>query len=447
MKTSALKIIVTTLFITQISAHEDVAIKPIQANEETQTKIDFLNLNQGKIRNILTDIPEKLEPNTKFDLKTILMSGWSGNGGDTENIRDNIWYLGEKEVQYCIKVDEESVLSKEQASSLVQSSFAKWKSFFKKYKIDERKIGNRLFTLSDNTVKKMSLNFNEVSCDELKESENGEELIFLFGKSNALVEVYKDLNTENAYGLALRKGYNHDTYRNAGLVWITNQLKDIKKIEHLVLHEIGHVFGMKHDSVYVMDKEIVRHVSQRRINTELLGEIEAPYWKFMLQQGQSINLTTTPITARNTTCAADERRNDKLPESILKKLRAKSHECHKVLINIDKENGPKNFDISLKLIGKKKTIELTGNFQASQTTTNDSLFPGVYTKYNNARPQRGTSDRIKGSSYRRMTLGNRFDFPLRGVFKKFGLTLPARIDYKDGLRLEVLHKNNWWVIK
>ncbi len=407
-------------------------------------------INPNIIRNILLDIPDMVNQDRNFDRGALLRSGWSGNGGDSHHLQDNIWYLGEKKVSYCVKVGENSAINKFEASKIIRESFLEWKNFFNKYSMLNKalKANRRRKNLSfpDGVSRAMTSNFTEVACEELKMKTNGEELVFLIGKSNALIDIYKDLATENAYGLALRKGYNHLTYRNSGFVWTSPEIKSRDVVKHVILHEIGHIFGMKHDSVHVMDEDLVDFLeAKKRHNESNLGVIESKTWKYRLIEGQTNLLVKKERKPRRRNyCSIGMMKNNSLPKVVRKNLGLKRYGCFKVEVKVDEILGAKKFNLVLEITEQgpvKKS--LFGLFKSSRTKPRDSMSPGVFTKLKNLD---ATRERRKNVN-RRIVVDGLFDLPARGSFKLGSSEFPARISYDKGLIVELdFGSNKWWVL-
>ncbi|OUR94838.1 hypothetical protein A9Q84_17160 [Halobacteriovorax marinus] len=405
--------------------------------------------NPTNLRNILLDIPDTTNLRRNFDLGTLFRSGWSGNGGDSHHLQDNIWYLGEKTVSYCVKVGADSIVNKYEASKMIRESFTEWKSFFNKYSMLEKplKANRRRANLAfpDGLKRSMTSNFKEVSCNELKKSKKGEELVFLIGKSNALIDLYKDLATENAYGLALRKGYNHTTYRNSGFVWTSPEIKDVEVLKHVVLHEIGHVFGMKHDSVHVMDEDLVDFLEAKRKHSKAnLGVIESKSWKYRLVEGQNNLLSKKGKKPRRRACSVGLIKNSSIPKIARKKLGMKSYGCSKLELKVDEILGAKKFHLTLILNqAAARSKNMSGLFKSSRTKPRDSMSPGVFTKLTNVDATRPRRKNV----HRRIVVDGLFDLPARGSFKLGNSEFPARISYDKGLVVELnFGSNKWWVV-
>src|SRR5262249_40129248 len=67
-------------------------------------------------------------------------AGWSSNGGGFDDESNNIWFLGEKPVHYCVQVSPDYSLNATQAASMVQQSIADWVAFFHARGFDSKSL-------------------------------------------------------------------------------------------------------------------------------------------------------------------------------------------------------------------------------------------------------------------------------------------------------------------
>jgi Predicted Zn-dependent proteases len=223
--------------------------------------------------------------------------GWSGSGGDTNLFKDNVWFLGQSEpVPYCIWKANDYNFSYNDLFNIVEESFKDWKSFFNKYGISNqnltfKKVGRRGSTFDYG--KKLNLNFrNEGICSSDKDLPTG--LMFVFGKTdNPHIKMFNKYGTENAVGFAIRnKLYNHKTYKNPGYIWFSNSFEEKEKLKHIVLHELGHVLGMDHDSVFVMNSEVAAFLKAEKAgNNRFIGKIESPFRGYDFLPDDLLSLT------------------------------------------------------------------------------------------------------------------------------------------------------------
>lgn len=233
-------------------------------------------------------------------LSNIGYCGWSSNGGLSSLDSDNIWFLGSDPIPYCI-YNNNFNLSYQILDKIVQDSNTKWIQFLTKYKI------NTFITdkVKDGQLKSISLKFTpSLSCktaiescitnfsnDNDCESELQNKILFIFGKPNPVIKQY--LNTiGKARGVALRTDYNHITNRSGGIIWINNFADSSwDKVSHMVLHEMGHVFGMKHDSTWVMATKIANILDSTLNSIGKLNEIESSNWPYSYKKGDKLLFT------------------------------------------------------------------------------------------------------------------------------------------------------------
>lgn len=228
--------------------------------------------------------------------------GWSGNGGDLNKGSDNPWFLGSEPVSYCILSTEDFPVNRTVLSDLVRDSFNLWKTFFQKYQMTQlswppmvQPDEHKSITFPDRKQRKLSLNFTESHCDTPDTSVTLPEnhLYFLFGVNTPLTDTWRQMNEESSLGMALRQSYNHHSYRNSGIVWVSPFSSDIKRMFHLILHETGHIFGMPHDSVFVMSQDIAYMLTNTdRLSSDFFGMIESTFWPYKLRPGDKAVLSS-----------------------------------------------------------------------------------------------------------------------------------------------------------
>lgn len=232
--------------------------------------------------------------------------GWSGNGGGSASTYDfnNMWFLGAEPVPYCMIVGKGSFPSRDALHMMIKQSAQKWGEFFNRYDLKKgiSEISKEQFP--DKLERSLSLQFTPSSdCTDVEkfcspEQTNpdachqalSQKVLFLFGKPNTVVENFLKMNAKTD-GASIRTDYNHKTYRSGGIVWI-NQLKVTgwSQYFHMILHEMGHVFGMKHDSCWVMAKDVTDFLNGW---TGLggLGQIEAPNWPYSFKKEDHLIFT------------------------------------------------------------------------------------------------------------------------------------------------------------
>jgi hypothetical protein len=218
--------------------------------------------------------------------------GWSGNGGTSAYDKDNIWFLGDEPIPYCL-ITSENVPMKPAVEQMIRRNSGKWREFLARYGLDQDYFGKSYRPFPDKKERRISGQFvPAVNCGEVEQfcapqKTNDEacynalrdKVLFLVGTPNKVVSDYLRLNGA-VQGAAIRTEYNHATYRTGGIVWI-NDLGTSggwTQYEHLLLHEMGHVLGMKHNSCWVMSENVAALLKWNGIGD--LGTIEGSNWPY-----------------------------------------------------------------------------------------------------------------------------------------------------------------------
>ncbi|MEE2744414.1 MAG: hypothetical protein VYD54_10925 [Bdellovibrionota bacterium] len=376
--------------------------------------------------------------------------GWSGSGGDTALFKDNVWFLKTKDsVPYCIWRSADYHFSYEELSSLVKESFRDWKVFFDKYGISQKRIPLRSHEL-------MALDFQNIgACSSDKELPTG--LMFVFGKTdNPHIKMYNQYGTENALGFAIRnKFYNHKTYQNPGYVWLSNSFKEKEKLKHMLLHELGHVFGMEHDSVFVMNTDVASWIKKESVShNRFLGKIESPSWPFDFLPETPLTLTYQKVPLRNgmNRCPDNYFPYRLLPKRMMSILRPgprrRAKGCFTLTLRWARHSGQqklRHYELIITNL-RGNTARLKGIFEVTRPDFIEAQTgPEVFTKWPNGAWGKGYFYKKKGM------------IPARGEFllhargprrRQKEFRLPAKITIDKGITLEMVHPSfkKWWVL-
>lgn len=227
--------------------------------------------------------------------------GSFAQGGDYHAENFNPWFLSSeknvKPITYCVRASKDYP-GRTMLNGLVQEAIKKWQDFFGNYGLNDY-----FFLINrQNQLKKWHLvtQFQEMPC------ESDPEIQFLFDVNHPLLDIPRE-GPEAYIARAVRGPFDHETFRNKGVLWFapfTNGYYDdgVKNIEHMILHELGHVFGFPHGSVAVMNENAANLVQstryvlppENRAGVEIrdhakfaldpldqsVGEIESPLWPF-----------------------------------------------------------------------------------------------------------------------------------------------------------------------
>lgn len=397
-------------------------------------------------------------------------SGWSGNGGDFLMQENNIWFLGDQPVTFCLKRSEQYPFTLEELRELVRESLEDWNQFFKKYGMDKRELeavserGNERFLFWDQKPRKMSLTFTEgMNCPWDQNGENvGNNLYFLFETSNNIVSSYRQFSTEHALGVAVRKKFDHQTYRNGGYVWLANFTRDRQRLKHMLLHELGHVFGMVHDSVFVMNENAAVEVElKEHLNSEYFGRIESGSWPYRTRPGEELILTSNRgrifprrSTPENPLCQRENFvPNRTLPPAILDwaGLPRQGHHQIKLLVHPSSRPGPDDFQLELSVedLFTGKITSLKGEFNSLPAGKWELTGgPSLFTRWK----REGVPHASPWApfAWRRAILDSVPPlFPARGRFHHERKKMAARISVDKGPVIEIFipELNRWWVLR
>lgn len=231
------------------------------------------------------------------------VGGWSGNGGSPTTDVNNIWFMGADPIPYCLFVSSD-IMAVDAVHEMIKINNERWRIFFKKYAMDQQKFGENNSYFKDRIPRGLSLDFALApNCSEvkneclLKESSVEQchealkdKVLFLIGEPNKVIKNYLS-NNGKVDAISLRTNYNHDSLRSGGIVWI-KKLKNggWSTYSHLLLHEMGHVFGMKHDSCWVMASNVSDNL-QLSYGVAKLETIESPSWPYSFKKGDFILFT------------------------------------------------------------------------------------------------------------------------------------------------------------
>ena len=200
--------------------------------------------------------------------------GWTSGGG--KNIYsdfDNPWFLGDNPIEYCIQQSSDFPLSTQVVRELITESFEEWKAIFIKYGLYKSNLPGEFF---DHKKRSITLDSIEVS----KCTNPAQQIIFKVGVvDNTMIDYFKS-NTKQVVGLAIRKTYNHKSFKNGGIIWIAPknwigeysangvELKEFpiwntkEQVKSILLHELAHIFGVPHiPSNKVLSEAIMQYLA------------------------------------------------------------------------------------------------------------------------------------------------------------------------------------------
>ena len=363
-------------------------------------------------------------------------AGISTNGTSFVVDQNNVWNLGAAPVEYCVDTHRGFPLSRETTRRIVRESFDDWRKFFVKHGLDRMEFDQ----LPGGRALGLSLEFREVeSCGE-----SSERIRFVFGAITP--EISKALeHQEHALGLTIRGDYDHESLRNGGIVWVRSSPISESAYKHLILHEVGHVFGMEHDSVYVMDSKTAENVSLRQRNQILLGQIESPTWPYRLRDGDTIDFTFIGRKSGN------YEPNFLLP-FLRETIEFAREGFHGVTLSVKARQGMAaawDLKLAFKELDSGREAAFEGAFGIRpmvQNLVRGTRGPVLYTKWS------CSACSPSGLSYARYLDPRPSGLAADGYFKRNGRVYPASLTPTGGqhgglsLKMFVPEKSGWWTV-
>lgn len=358
-----------------------------------------------------------------------VQAGIFTNGGDYSWQQDSVWFLGEEPVEYCVEINGEYHLTKQQAAKEVRRALDLWIEFFKR-----RGLSNLTFmNLARLPHSPLSLTFNEVpAC-----TEGQAQIRFVFGARTPEVERIRETNP-TFVAIAYRKNYDHHTLRNAGTIFFDRWIRDEAKLFHILVHEIGHIFGFPHDSLPIMKNHVGEFVDNP-LAQNLLGQIEAPTWKYRLNDGDVLDFTFD---------------GEKDGQAVTNRLLPQTNELFgfdpagfhqlKLRVEANDDEGPVHLVLTATEYPTGKTVSMRGEFTPR----------GSYEERKHGQAGPVLSSFFHSQECERIISGQRrldtrvLRTELEGAFELDGNFYPATLESKPGSVLNVFlpGAHRWWSV-
>ncbi len=382
--------------------------------------------------------------------------GWSGTGGGSASTfaDPNPWFLGLDSIPYCLISTPGAVPNQDILKMMIKRSSNKWSDFYRRYNLN-RTLGEQTrLIFIDKIDRAISLEFQPATdCVEVEKycspqsSESEfcykavqEKVLFLVGEPNQPVKDYLKVNS-NLKGVSLRTAYNHSSYRTGGIVWVGKMArKEWSSYSHMLLHEMGHVVGMKHDSCWVMATDVSDYANAWDGIGEL-GNIESENWPYSFVIDQKIVFTDRKLPFKDSRPGFYP--NKYLFFNLLDELGLDKDGSTQILGEVLSAN-PQS--LKLKIIFNEfpsgKSLEWVGDLYEKNFGGYFPLTPSLYTKLYSPSDQNLPAD-LNQLPMRTVQLTSGWTSDnLQGVLTSNGKQYPVTLDRKRGMIFSMYFENS-----
>jgi len=185
-----------------------------------------------------------------------------GNGAEYLSVwHDASWFTGRKGVSVCIQKSPDFPTDRQALEQAFLSAHRKWKQYYE----EKQTAAN---------AARLGISF---TLDMRRECVGNEELTIFAGTTNQRVEAGR-VQMVNPLAFALLEDFTLTEGRGRGLIWIAAQPRQVAErfrsvdwttgtyLETILLHELGHVFGVPHIAETVMRKDISDYLATMDAN-------------------------------------------------------------------------------------------------------------------------------------------------------------------------------------
>lgn len=207
------------------------------------------------------------------DNKNSVTSGGvnDGNTGELTTTKNNPWFVGVTPARYCVQFGEDTFAAKNDKAKLViidqvEAAFAQWVEFLQLiYPLSPglTPIPNpKSKFLAGPAVANLTRSFQRVDCTNLPD------MRIKVGTWERADADFLKYTSRYTVGYALRTAYSEETGRSQGFIWLVPDSgprrykgpapdgafwSDGRYLQNVVLHELGHIFGVEHLESTFMD--------------------------------------------------------------------------------------------------------------------------------------------------------------------------------------------------
>jgi len=195
-----------------------------------------------------------------------------GNGTDNSRAEDgSAWFLGEgNTIKYCLEATADFGLSQQAAGVEIRAAFSTWAQYIQDKKVNQSPFPTAL-TIAHKTLEM-------TACD------GTEDLKFELGFDDDEIKKFKS-KYENPTAFAERVQYDKKAGWGKGIIWVSKarvvdpnmgfpEWTDDKLLRAILLHELGHVYGVEHIQGTIMDSNLSQLLEKGDIKGSLRTRID-----------------------------------------------------------------------------------------------------------------------------------------------------------------------------